>query len=101
MIRALPLFQNAKSGATAASSKKFQGDGGTFAGMKKGFLFGGSNKKQKEKYSTSTAKSAEVEVPLISPRDPGSKERMYEFPEVQQAINAGQNLLQNKGKLKL
>ena len=69
----------------------------TFGGMKKGFLFGGSSKSPDKHLSKNTQQSTDHTL-LIKPKDPESKDRQHEIPEVQQAMNASQSFLQNKGR---
>ena len=70
----------------------------TFAGMKKGFLFGGSAKKQSNKTSVvskpTTAKKEE-NIPFIKKNENAGSN--LAFDDVQTAMKASENLLQNKG----
>ncbi|KAK2162369.1 hypothetical protein LSH36_100g12082 [Paralvinella palmiformis] len=74
----------------------------TFGGMKKGFLFGGSNigKSRLQSESSSvrqtTSASPDDDIPLIKPKDPDAKQKQYQIDEVQEAMTAGRNFLQNK-----
>ena len=71
--------------------------------MKKGFLFGGSNigKSRLQSESSSvrqtTSASPDDDIPLIKPKDPDAKQKQYQIDEVQEAMTAGRNFLQNKG----
>ena len=59
----------------------------TYGGMKKGFLFGGPSKKEKQ-----TTKP-EDDIPFIKPKE--TNENQYKFPEVQKAMS--DTLTANKG----
>jgi hypothetical protein len=70
--------------------------------MKKGFLFGGSDKpksnaKQSHKSAETAGPGSSDSIPMIKPKDPESKDKQHEIPEVQEAMNASQSFLQNKG----
>ena len=67
---------------------------GSFGGMKKGFLFGGGG--SQKKVAAAPAKSTKNDIPFIRPKSTLEEER--QLPEVQQAMQAGQQFLQNKGK---
>ena len=76
-----------------------------FGGMKKGFLFGNPNKSKKSAVNSVTSQTGPAksdtkntsaeEIPLVKPKV--SKEEQYRIPEVQNAMSAGQALLNNKG----
>ena len=79
---------------TAQTSTPVKSTSGSFGGMKKGFLFGGGG--SQKKVAAAPAKSTKNDIPFIRPKSTLEEER--QLPEVQQAMQAGQQFLQNKGK---
>lgn len=77
-----------------------------FGGMKKGFLFGQSKPTPKTK-NTDVVKeqngdkcSPEDSIPFLKPRTE-RKDSDIKFAEVQEAMESGQSVFRNKGKVKI
>ncbi|XP_070567548.1 uncharacterized protein [Ptychodera flava] len=82
-------------------SKQKQGPS-TFAGMKKGFLFGsgsGTKPKPKSQAKSTSAAKAEDDIPFIKAKDVsvGGTSKAQPIPEVQEALRSSNPLLQSKG----
>ena len=78
------------------AAKKIKQKSDTFGGMKKGFLFGDSSKPRKSAPLQNQTKLVD-DIPLIKPKEPKGSD--LKLPEVQAAMDAGKNMLQNKGSL--
>ena len=71
----------------------------TFCGFKKGFLLAPQNKNTKHSETNATKGKQKCDITEIKPKKDYKKDESLAMPEVQQALNASQAFLHNKGKL--